>query len=161
MTWFWEKNDKWSKVFMGKGSLCSWHWSPDARRAVDLEGNSSYQLLSVTCAWAGAAAARLHVTQTDQSPCVLCALERTACPALGFYELVLLARPCSLHPPLSAVSACLSLLLFPDSLLLSSHFSKWMQSEVQGQPWWLCNLGGGDLWPGVSHRLKRGWWKTA
>lgn len=94
---------------MGKGSLCSWHWSPDARRAVDLEGNSSYQLLSVTCAWAGAAAAGLHVTQTDQSPCVLCAPERTARPALGFYELVLLARPCSLHPPLSAVSACLSL----------------------------------------------------
>lgn len=53
---------------------------------------------------------------------------------LGFMSL------CSPHPPLSAVSACLSLLLFPDSLLLSSHFSKWMQSEVQGQPWWLCNV---------------------
>lgn len=136
MTWFWEKNDKWSKVFMGKGSLCSWHWSPDARRAVDLEGNSLYQLLSVTCAWAGAA----HVTQTDQSPCVLRAPERTARPALGFYDLALLALPCSPHPPLSAVSACLSLLLFPDSLLLSSHFGKRTQTEVQGQPWWLCKV---------------------
>lgn len=149
---------------MGKLSLCSWQRSPDALRAMDLEGSSLYQLLSVTCAWAGAAAARLHVTQMDQSPCVLRALERTAHSALGFYELVLLARPRSPHPPLSAVSACSSLLFLLNSLLTSSHFSNQMQKVSSGG-----NLDGcakreprrwtqGRNFPPIKGSLSR-WWR--
>lgn len=122
ITWFWETSDKQNEMLLWKGSLCSWHWSPDALRAMDLEGSCLYQLLLVTCAWAGVAAAGLHVTQTDQSLRVLRALERTACSALGLYELVLLAQPRSPCPPLSAVSACWVSLFLLDSLLLSSHF---------------------------------------
>jgi len=103
---------------MQKGTLSSRHRSPDALRAMDLEGNSLYQLLVVTCAWAAAATAGLRATQTDQSPHVLRASERTARSALGFSELVLLARPRSPRLLLSAVSACTSLLFLPGSACL-------------------------------------------
>lgn len=93
ITWFWETNDKWSKMFSWKGRLCSQYWSPDALRAMGLEGSLLYQLLLVTFAWAGAAATGLHGIQMDRSLCVPQVLERTACSALGFDELVLLAWP--------------------------------------------------------------------
>lgn len=117
---------------MGRGSHRGWNRSPDALRAMDLEGSSLYQLLLVTRAWAGAAAAPLRVTQMDQSPCVLRARERTARSLLGFYELVQLAQPRNPYPPLSALSACPSLLFLPDSLLTSSHFGHWTQRELRG-----------------------------
>lgn len=79
ITWFWETNDEQSKMFSWKGSLCSQHWSPDALTAMGLEGSSLYQLLSVTCAWVGAAATGLHVHKWID-PCVCLGENSMFCP---------------------------------------------------------------------------------